>query len=143
LVSKETSQKTVSNILKLIVIATGAVCTSLVLIIEHLGGLLKLAISLGGITNGPLLAMFTMGMLFPKANSKVESGTYIAKSKIGIFLFKGSILWSYWRINFYLGIGDPCKILRVPRTVQVSTQTAVHKQLRFFESFGTSKLFIF
>jgi sodium-coupled monocarboxylate transporter 8/12 len=81
LVSKETSQKTVSNILKLIVIATGAVCTSLVLIIEHLGGLLKLAISLGGITNGPLLAMFTMGMLFPKANSKVESGTYIAKSK--------------------------------------------------------------
>jgi sodium-coupled monocarboxylate transporter 8/12 len=70
LVSKETSQKTVSNILKLIVIATGAVCTSLVLIIEHLGGLLKLAISLGGITNGPLLAMFTMGMLFPKANSK-------------------------------------------------------------------------
>jgi hypothetical protein len=41
--------------------------------------------------------MFTMGMLFPKANSKVESGTYIANSKN----------WDFFRLKgaFYGAIG--------------------------------------
>ncbi|RZC42684.1 SSF domain containing protein, partial [Asbolus verrucosus] len=64
------NEKTSSYILKLIVIIIGVICTGLVFILEHLGGLLPLAISLGGVTAGPLLGMFTLGVLFPKASSK-------------------------------------------------------------------------
>ncbi|RZC39191.1 SSF domain containing protein, partial [Asbolus verrucosus] len=69
LLNKNITEKTASNILKIIVIITGVTCTALVFIIEHLGGLLQLAISLGGITNGALLGMFTIGFLFPKTNA--------------------------------------------------------------------------
>ncbi|XP_015834034.1 sodium-coupled monocarboxylate transporter 2 [Tribolium castaneum] len=67
---KGITEKSASNILKIIVIVTGVACTVLVFVIEHMGGLLKLSISLGGVTNGPLLGLFTLGMLFPRANSK-------------------------------------------------------------------------
>ncbi|XP_063925702.1 sodium-coupled monocarboxylate transporter 1-like [Zophobas morio] len=69
-VKKNISQKSVSNILKIIVVITGVLCTALVFAIEHMGGLLKLSISFNAVTQGPLLAMFTLGMLFPRANSK-------------------------------------------------------------------------
>ncbi|RZB40467.1 SSF domain containing protein, partial [Asbolus verrucosus] len=64
------SDKTSSYILKLIVVIIGVICTALVFVLEHLGGILPLAISLGGMTAGPLLGMFTLGVLFPKASSK-------------------------------------------------------------------------
>ncbi|XP_044269102.1 sodium-coupled monocarboxylate transporter 2-like [Tribolium madens] len=67
---KRITQKTASNILKIIVVITGVACTALVFVIEHMGGLLKLAIGLGGVTNGPLLGLFTLGMIFPRANAK-------------------------------------------------------------------------
>ncbi|EFA00982.1 sodium-coupled monocarboxylate transporter 1 [Tribolium castaneum] len=63
-------EKTTTYILKLLVVITGVVCTVLVFVIEHLGGILALAISLAGVTSGPLLGMFTLGVLFPKASSK-------------------------------------------------------------------------
>lgn len=72
IVTKNISPKTSSNILKVIVILTGILCTALVFAIEHMGGLLTLSISFHAVTQGPMLAMFTLGMLFPKANSKVS-----------------------------------------------------------------------
>jgi sodium-coupled monocarboxylate transporter 8/12 len=67
------SEKTVSNVLKLIVVISGALCTCLVFLIEHLGEIVSLTTSFIGITNGPLLGMFTLGVLFPRANAKVLS----------------------------------------------------------------------
>lgn len=68
---KDISQERVSNILKIIVVIIGVVATALVLVVQHLGGLFQLGITLSGITAGPLLGLFTLGMLFPFANSKV------------------------------------------------------------------------
>lgn len=76
-ISNRISQKCVSNILKLIVVIVGVVSISLVFVIEHLGGLLALSISFSGMTSGPLLGLFTMGMLVPWANSKVILNTTI------------------------------------------------------------------
>ncbi|KAF2901935.1 hypothetical protein ILUMI_04248 [Ignelater luminosus] len=64
------TQKQTSNILKIIVVITGAICTSLVFVVEHMGGVLPLVVSFSGITGGPLLGLFCLGMLFPKANAK-------------------------------------------------------------------------
>ncbi|XP_017769090.1 PREDICTED: sodium-coupled monocarboxylate transporter 2-like [Nicrophorus vespilloides] len=70
LMPEDITQQTVSNVLKLIVVIIGVVSTSLVFIVEHMGVLLPLSISLSSLTSGPLLGLFTFGMFFPKANSK-------------------------------------------------------------------------
>lgn len=70
-VSKNLTQKAVSNILKLIVVVIGVFSTAMVFIVENLGGLLPLAISFGGITHGPLVGVFSLGMFIPWATSTV------------------------------------------------------------------------
>jgi sodium-coupled monocarboxylate transporter 8/12 len=62
--------KRAAYILKLLVVIVGVLCTLLVFVVERLGGILPLVVSLGGLTSGPLLGMFTLGILFPKATSK-------------------------------------------------------------------------
>lgn len=64
------SQKTATYILKLVVVFTGISCTAMIFVVQHLGGLLALSISLGSMAHGPLLGMFTLGVLFPRANKK-------------------------------------------------------------------------
>lgn len=49
----------------------GIVVISLVFVVEKMGDVLHMAISLSGVTAGALLGMFTMGMVLPKANTKV------------------------------------------------------------------------
>lgn len=67
------NEKKTAFILKLTVVITGTICTLLVFVFEHLGSILPLVTSFGSVTLGPMLGMFTLGVLFPKANSKVKS----------------------------------------------------------------------
>jgi hypothetical protein len=53
------------------VVVEGVIITSLVLLIEHLGELIPLSNRLSGMVYGPLLGLFTLGVLFPKINAKV------------------------------------------------------------------------
>jgi sodium-coupled monocarboxylate transporter 8/12 len=68
---RQFTEKSAVFILKLIVVIEGVLCTSLVLLIEHLGQIVPLSISLSGIVCGPVLGLFTLGILFPKINAKV------------------------------------------------------------------------
>lgn len=70
-VRKDITQLQVSNILKMIVVIIGVVSTALVLVVENLGGILPLTIAFSGVTSGALMGLFTLGMIFPWANSKV------------------------------------------------------------------------
>lgn len=74
-VPKNITDEQVSKILKGIVIVIGVTSTTMVLVVEKLGGILPLSIAFAGITAGPLLGLFALGMLFPSANAKV--GTYL------------------------------------------------------------------
>lgn len=67
-----TTEKTASTFMKVIVVVIGTIFTAMVFIVEKMGGIIQLSYSLGGITSGPILGLFTLGMLFPKANSKVN-----------------------------------------------------------------------
>lgn len=69
---KNTTDKRASDIMKCIVVVIGVISTALVFVVEHLGSILPLSVSFGGMVNGPLLGMFTLGMLVPFANSKVK-----------------------------------------------------------------------
>nr|CAI5820560.1 unnamed protein product [Callosobruchus analis] len=57
--------------LKILVVIIGVISTSLVYVVEKMGGLLSLSIGLGSMAHGPLLGMFVLGLLFPRANAKV------------------------------------------------------------------------
>lgn len=63
-------QKNSAIILKVLVVIVGAIGTILVYGVEHLGGLLSLGISAPAIAIGSLLGVFTLGLLFPRANSE-------------------------------------------------------------------------
>ncbi|GJQ68440.1 hypothetical protein Trydic_g17026 [Trypoxylus dichotomus] len=69
-VPKNTSQSRISLYLKLLVVAIGIFSTLCVYIVEKLGNLLPLTISFGGVTSGPLLGLFSVGMLVPMVNEK-------------------------------------------------------------------------
>lgn len=58
--------------MKYIVVIIGCFCLALVMVIEKLGGVLDISLSFYGMTAGPLLGLFTLGMIFRSANSKVH-----------------------------------------------------------------------
>lgn len=68
---RKLSDKTGSGVLKIIVLVAGTLCTCLVFTIGLLGEVFALSLLVIGLTQGPLLGIFALGMLFPKANSKV------------------------------------------------------------------------
>ena len=70
---KQLSDKSSSGILKVIVLAVGTLCTCLVFTIGLLGEIFSISLLLLGLAEGPLLGLFTLGILFPQANSKVQS----------------------------------------------------------------------
>ncbi|XP_001600571.1 sodium-coupled monocarboxylate transporter 1 [Nasonia vitripennis] len=67
---KPMSDVAASRLMKLTVLLVGVVCLALVLLVEKLSGLIQAGKSLSGITAGPLLGIFTLGMFFPFANSR-------------------------------------------------------------------------
>lgn len=54
--------------MKGLVVLVGAICLGLVFLVEHLGNIFSLGITIGGVTSGTLLGIFTLGMICPRAN---------------------------------------------------------------------------
>lgn len=59
------TDKQTGYIMRGVVAIFGAICVCLVLVVEKLGSVLQLSMSLGAVTNGPLLGIFTMGVMIP------------------------------------------------------------------------------
>lgn len=64
-IKKPLTEKQTHYIMRAVVAVFGAICVCLVLVVEKLGAVLQLSMSLGAVTNGPLLGIFTMGVMFP------------------------------------------------------------------------------
>ncbi|XP_033301614.1 sodium-coupled monocarboxylate transporter 2-like [Bombus bifarius] len=79
------SEVAASRVMKLTVLLMGTVCVTLVYLVEKLSGLIQAAKSLSGITAGPLLGVFTLGMFFPLANS--------AGALVGGFVSLNLVAW--------------------------------------------------
>ena len=71
------AEKTASNVMKCLVTAIGAICLALIFLVEKLSNIFSLGITISGITAGVYLGAFTMGLLFPRANTRgVLYGSY-------------------------------------------------------------------
>lgn len=70
------TDKQTGYIMRGVVAIFGAICVVLVLVVEKLGSVLQLSMSLGAVTNGPLLGIFTMGVTIPwvHANGAIIGG---------------------------------------------------------------------
>ncbi|GJQ68437.1 hypothetical protein Trydic_g17023 [Trypoxylus dichotomus] len=69
-IKKGTSEKTISNYLKIIAVSIGIISTALVYAIPYMGSLVPLTMSLSGIADGTSLGIFTSALLLPAMNAK-------------------------------------------------------------------------
>ena len=66
------TERQTAYILRSVVVILGGICVGLVFIVEKLGAVLQLSMSLGAITNGPLLGIFTMAVAIPWVEGTVS-----------------------------------------------------------------------
>ena len=59
-----------ANIMKATVVVIGLLCVALVFLVDQLGDIFQVSLSLHGITSGAMLGIFTLGMLVPWATAK-------------------------------------------------------------------------
>lgn len=71
-VKKPLSPLAINWIMRSVVVGVGALCAALVFVVEKMGTVLQLTMSLEAITNGPLLGTFTLGILIPWVESRVS-----------------------------------------------------------------------
>ncbi|XP_071451827.1 sodium-coupled monocarboxylate transporter 1-like [Hetaerina americana] len=82
------SEERASFIMKVLCAIIGVFCVCMVFVVEHLGAVVQANWSLGGITNGPMLAVFALGMFFPWVNSKgAFAGGLIGMMVMGFISF--------------------------------------------------------
>lgn len=67
-IKKPLTEKQTHYVMRFVVAIFGGICVCLVSLVEKLGAVLQLSISLGAVSNGPLLGIFTMGVLLPWIN---------------------------------------------------------------------------
>ncbi|XP_050394459.1 sodium-coupled monocarboxylate transporter 2 [Patella vulgata] len=108
---KDLRQERATLISKVLAFVFGLICLGLTYVASLLGGVLQAALSLFGMIGGPLLGLFTLGMLFPWAN---KWGAYT-----GLFT---SLIFMFW-----IGIGaqvvKPPQVKSLLRTIGCSNIT--------------------
>jgi len=57
--------------MKLLVLVYGAICLLLAFLCQYLGSILQTSLVIFGVIGGPVLAVFTLGILLPHVNQKV------------------------------------------------------------------------
>ncbi|XP_061386446.1 sodium-coupled monocarboxylate transporter 1 [Musca vetustissima] len=64
-VKKPLTKRQTAFIMRFVVVVFGALCVGLVFVVEQLGTVLQLSITLSSVANGPLLGIFTAGLMIP------------------------------------------------------------------------------
>lgn len=76
-------------IMRATVLVFGALAVLLVVIVEKMGAVLQLSMSLGPVTLGPLFGLFIMGIFFPRINGTVRWINDMTISSFEILNWKG------------------------------------------------------
>uniref|UniRef100_A0AAY4CNB9 Sodium-coupled monocarboxylate transporter 2 n=1 Tax=Denticeps clupeoides TaxID=299321 RepID=A0AAY4CNB9_9TELE len=68
-------------------------CTSMAIAASHMGGIVQAALSIHGMCGGPMLGLFSLGILFPCANSKGAAGGLILGIALSFWVGIGAFLY--------------------------------------------------
>ncbi|EDW15587.1 sodium-coupled monocarboxylate transporter 1 [Drosophila mojavensis] len=93
-VKKPLSSRATNWVMRMVVVGIGALCVALVYVVEHMGTVLQLTMSLESITNGPLFGIFTIGIFMPwiSGNSAILGGC------VGVVVMSWVSLNAQWAI---------------------------------------------
>jgi len=84
--------------MKILVLAYGAICLLLAYLSQYLGSILQTSLVIFGVIGGPVLAVFSLGILLPRVNQKVFYFYYFIfvqqTSNKCYFIILGFIDWS-------------------------------------------------
>jgi len=70
------TERQTKYIMRGVVVVFGVICVALVFVVEQLGSVLMLSMSLGSIAQGPLLGVFTCGVMLPWVTGTVSPLIY-------------------------------------------------------------------
>lgn len=95
------SDKTSNNIIKLLVVITGAVCVVMVFFVDKVGGIVQLAMSMSGVSSGASFGLFTFGMFYPRGNSKgALVGSVVSLLSMGWIVFGAQMAYADGTIKY-------------------------------------------
>ncbi|XP_047115209.1 sodium-coupled monocarboxylate transporter 1-like [Schistocerca piceifrons] len=122
LMPKKKTDFLVNFIMQGIVLGVGIVTVGMVFIVERLGTILELGYSVGGVTNGALLGIFTLGMLVPSANTKgAIAGSLCGMTAVAILITGAQHATATGRVRYP---PLPTSVEGCPSNVTASVHTA-------------------
>lgn len=71
--------------MKMLVLAYGAICLLLAFLTQYLGSILQTSLVIFGVIGGPVLAVFTLGVLLPHVKQKVPFYSIIVCNKRQVY----------------------------------------------------------
>ncbi|KAM3870568.1 sodium-coupled monocarboxylate transporter 2 [Diretmus argenteus] len=71
----------------------GAACTLMAVAASYMGGIVQAALSVHGMCGGPMLGLFTLGIIFPCTNSKGAAGGLVAGIALTFWTGVGSFIY--------------------------------------------------
>ncbi|XP_025406239.1 sodium-coupled monocarboxylate transporter 1-like isoform X2 [Sipha flava] len=89
------SDLTASIIIKFTVVVIGVICTFLVYMIEKMNGIIQVSISLNSVTIGAVISVFTLGITFPRANSRGVMYGMLSSIVIMVWIVSGAQIAMY------------------------------------------------
>ncbi|XP_062403127.1 sodium-coupled monocarboxylate transporter 2 [Sardina pilchardus] len=87
------SNQTAAWISKGLCIVFGVCCTSMAIAASYMGGIVQAALSIHGMCGGPMLGLFSLGILFPCANSKGAVGGLMLGIAVSFWVGIGAFLY--------------------------------------------------
>jgi Na+/proline symporter len=97
-VRKPLTERQTAIIMRAVVVVFGFICVGLVFVVEHLGAVLQLSMSLSSVSNGPLLGIFTLGVMLPWATG---TGTLVGGT-VGL----GVMAWICTKAQLAIASGE-------------------------------------
>lgn len=95
------TQRQSAFVMRTTVIVFGFICLALVFVVEKMGTVLQLSISLAAVSNGPLLGIFTAAVMVPWVEGKVEEIFYFTAFVTGLLFNTGGNCWRNNIFSFY------------------------------------------
>jgi sodium-coupled monocarboxylate transporter 8/12 len=80
------SSTTVSFCNKLLAMLFGAICIGIAFVAENFTGVLQASLTIFGVVGGPLLGLFTLGMMFPFTSQKGAVPAFLLALGIGLWI---------------------------------------------------------
>ncbi|XP_076863668.1 sodium-coupled monocarboxylate transporter 2 isoform X2 [Brachyhypopomus gauderio] len=89
---RDLSNKKAIWISKALCVVFGVACTSMAVAASHMGAVVQAALSIHGMCGGPMLGLFSLGILFPFTNSKGAAGGLLLGTALSFWVGVGAFI---------------------------------------------------